>query len=102
VVRALESSAREQGVLTAGRGQARLVIGSGFRPRIVDGLLTGMHAPTTSHFALLGAFAPRELLERSLAVAAEYGYLEHEFGDSCLILPARDAAHHTGDRSDRS
>jgi S-adenosylmethionine:tRNA ribosyltransferase-isomerase len=93
VVRALESSAREHGELTAGRGEARLVIGPGFRPRVVDGLLTGLHAPTTSHFALLGAFAPRELLERSLEVAAEHGYLEHEFGDSCLILPVREAPH---------
>jgi S-adenosylmethionine:tRNA ribosyltransferase-isomerase len=89
VVRALESSALEHGELSAGAGVARLVIGPGFRPRVADGLLTGMHAPKTSHFTLLGAFAPRELLERALAAAAQRGYLEHEFGDSCLILPRR-------------
>jgi S-adenosylmethionine:tRNA ribosyltransferase-isomerase len=89
VVRALESSALEHGSLTAGAGEARLVIGPGFRPRVVDGLLTGMHEPTTSHFALLSAFAPRELLERALTTAARAGYLQHEFGDVCLILGGR-------------
>jgi S-adenosylmethionine:tRNA ribosyltransferase-isomerase len=88
VVRALESSALEHGELRAGSGEARLVIGPGFTPRVVDGLLTGMHAPRTSHFALLNAFAPRELLERAFAAAARAGYLAHEFGDSCLVLPA--------------
>lgn len=85
VVRALESSALEHGRVSAGAGEARLVIGPGFRPRVVDGLLTGMHEPGTSHFALLSAFAPRALLERALAVAERAGYLQHEFGDSCLI-----------------
>ncbi len=89
VVRALESSALEHGTLTAGAGEARLVIGPGFRPGVVDGVLTGMHEPTTSHFALLSAFAPRELLERALRAAERAGYLQHEFGDACLILGGR-------------
>lgn len=89
VVRALESSALEHGAVTAGAGEARLVIGPGFRPRVVDGLLSGMHEPTTSHFSLLSAFAPRELLERALEAAERAGYLQHEFGDSCLILGER-------------
>lgn len=89
VVRALESSALEHGTLRAGVGEARLVIGPGFRPRVVDGLLTGMHEPSTSHFALLSAFASRPLLEAALAEAGRAGYLQHEFGDACLILPRR-------------
>jgi S-adenosylmethionine:tRNA ribosyltransferase-isomerase len=89
VVRALESSFAEHGALRAGIGEARLVIGPEFRPRVVDGLLTGMHAAGTSHFALLRAFAPVELLERALDVAAQAGYLEHEFGDACLVLGNR-------------
>lgn len=86
VVRALESSALEHGALTAGPGVARLVLGPGYRPRVASGLLTGMHEPTTSHFALLSAFAPAALLERALVSAAGEGYLQHEFGDSCLML----------------
>ncbi|HWP07424.1 MAG TPA: S-adenosylmethionine:tRNA ribosyltransferase-isomerase [Polyangiaceae bacterium] len=87
VVRALESSALEHGTPRGGVGEARLVLGPGFRPRAVDGLLTGMHEPGTSHFALLNAFAPRPLLEAALAEAGRAGYLQHEFGDACLILP---------------
>jgi S-adenosylmethionine:tRNA ribosyltransferase-isomerase len=89
VVRALESSARRHGELRSGAGQAKLLIGPGFRLRVTDGILSGLHAPGTSHFALLEAFVRRELLQRALEHAAELGYLEHEFGDACLIL-ARD------------
>ena len=87
VVRALEASAAEHdGAPRAGEGVATLVLGPGFRPRVVDGLLTGMHPPGTSHFALLTAFAPRALLEAALEHASATGYLEHELGDSCLVL----------------
>jgi S-adenosylmethionine:tRNA ribosyltransferase-isomerase len=88
VVRALESSALRDGRVHAGEGEASLVIGPGFVPRATDGLLTGLHEAGTSHFALLEGFAPRGLLERGLTHAASAGYLQHEFGDSCLILAA--------------
>lgn len=88
VVRALEQSALEHGAVASGGGTASLVIGPGFRPRVVDGLFTGMHEPATSHFALLSAFAPRELLERATEDAARQGYLGHEHGDACLVLAA--------------
>ena len=52
----------------------------------VDGLLTGIHEPGTSHFDLLRAFAPEPVLERALATAASEGFLLHEYGDSMLIL----------------
>ena len=67
------------------RGEARIVLGPGYTLQSVDGILTGMHEPGTSHFALLQAFAPKNLLLRSLADCATQGYLTHEFGDSCLI-----------------
>jgi S-adenosylmethionine:tRNA ribosyltransferase-isomerase len=86
VVRALEGRALESQRLSAGRNETSLVIGPGFRPRIVDGLLTGLHEPGTSHFALLEAFAERGLLVRALEHASRLGYVEHEFGDSCLVL----------------
>jgi S-adenosylmethionine:tRNA ribosyltransferase-isomerase len=85
VVRALESSARDHGELRAGADVARLVVGPGFRPRIVDALVTGMHEPGSSHDSLLGAFAERELLDRAFAAAARAGYRGHEFGDFCLV-----------------
>jgi S-adenosylmethionine:tRNA ribosyltransferase-isomerase len=86
VVRALESAARRPGGLRAGEGNATLVLGPGFRRRIVSGILSGLHEDGTSHFALLEAFADRLLLVRSVRFAAEHGYLQHEFGDVCLVL----------------
>ena len=84
VVRALESAARTG----AREGVTDLRIGAETRLHLVDGILTGMHAPTESHYDLLQAFASREVLDRAFAHAEERGYLCHEFGDSALILAA--------------
>ena len=85
VVRALESAAALPTGVAPGTGVAELVIGPGFAPKIVDGMLTGQHEPSTSHFALLEAFAPRALLKSAFEHAVQAGYLHHEFGDSWLI-----------------
>jgi S-adenosylmethionine:tRNA ribosyltransferase-isomerase len=88
VVRALEGAADANGGrLRAGEGRTSLRVDRHFRPRVVDGVLTGVHQPGESHFDLLQAFAPEPLLRRALAHAEHEGYLAHEFGDSCLILP---------------
>ncbi|HEU0108283.1 MAG TPA: S-adenosylmethionine:tRNA ribosyltransferase-isomerase [Vicinamibacteria bacterium] len=88
VVRALEGSADAGGGhLRAGEGRTSLRVDRHFQPRVVDGVLTGVHQPGESHFDLLQAFAPEPLLRRALAHAEHEGYLAHEFGDSCLILP---------------
>ena len=87
VVRALESRAIESGAaLEPGGGETELRIGPGFRPLVCDGLLSGIHDPSASHYALLQAFAPRALLDHAHQTAETLGYLEHEFGDVCLIL----------------
>ncbi|WNG40046.1 S-adenosylmethionine tRNA ribosyltransferase [Archangium violaceum] len=87
VVRALEGRAAQAGGrLEPGEGVTDLLLGPGFIPRVVDGLLSGMHEPGTSHFTLLHAFAPPELLRAASVLAESRGYLGHEFGDSCLIL----------------
>ena len=86
VVRALEACHAAHGRLVSGEGEARIVLGPGFEPRAVDGILSGMHEPGTSHFALLRAFAPETLLERALQAAEHAGYLQHEFGDTMLVL----------------
>lgn len=86
VVRALEGRVREHGAVTAGSGETSLRLSASYEPRIVDGLLTGLHEPGTSHFELLEAFAPKQLLLRAIDHAARTGYLQHEFGDSCLVL----------------
>ena len=75
-----------RGVPAEGEGWTELKIGAGHRLQAVDGLLTGMHEPGTSHFELLRAFAPDSLLQEAHQRAESLGYLFHEFGDSSLIL----------------
>jgi S-adenosylmethionine:tRNA ribosyltransferase-isomerase len=87
VVRALEGRAHAGGGrLVPGEATTDVLLGPGFRRQVVDGLLSGMHEPGTSHFALLQAFAPAPLLQEALALAEARGFLGHEFGDACLVL----------------
>jgi S-adenosylmethionine:tRNA ribosyltransferase-isomerase len=87
VVRALEGSAAlHGGTPRAGAGETALIIDDRFVPRVVDGLLTGVHDPSDSHFRLLRAFADAAALAAAHAHAFEHGYVGHEFGDSMLVL----------------
>jgi S-adenosylmethionine:tRNA ribosyltransferase-isomerase len=93
VVRALEGCAAQHGgELVASEGTTDLRVGPSFVPRVVGGLLTGLHAPGSSHHDLVRAFAPARLLEDVWRDAESAGYLEHEFGDACLVLPGVAAA----------
>jgi S-adenosylmethionine:tRNA ribosyltransferase-isomerase len=89
VVRTLETAAAGGDGVRPGAGVTRLRIGPGHRLAAVDGLLTGLHEPEASHLDLLGAFLDRPALERAYAAALGSGYLWHEFGDVCLLLPDR-------------
>ena len=70
VVRALETVADADGVLTGGSGLTQLVVTPERGMRAVDGLITGWHEPESSHLQLLEAAAGPELLRRSYAAAA--------------------------------
>jgi len=87
VVRALEGSASSnRGRLTPGAGVTDVRIHGHSPLRVADGLLTGLHEPGTSHFALTIAFAPEDTLTDAFRHAEAAGYLGHEFGDEMLIL----------------
>jgi S-adenosylmethionine:tRNA ribosyltransferase-isomerase len=86
-VRALES-ASEGGAVEPREGWTDLVIDESRGVRVVDGLLTGWHAPEATHLDLVRAIAGRELTERCYAAATAHGYLWHEFGDLNLLLPS--------------
>ncbi len=84
VVRALEAAAGAG--LAAGSGVATLRLDAAYRPRLVDGLISGLHVPGESHFDLLSAFAPADRLARAIDLAAAHGLSSHELGDACLIV----------------
>jgi S-adenosylmethionine:tRNA ribosyltransferase-isomerase len=87
VVRALETTAADDGTVSAGDGWTSLVVTPERGLRAVDGLLSGWHDHDSSHLQLLEAAAGAELLERSYWAARARGYRRHEFGDVHLILP---------------
>jgi S-adenosylmethionine:tRNA ribosyltransferase-isomerase len=80
---------RMKGAVTAGHGWTHLVLGPDRPARVVDGLITGWHAPGASHLLLLEAVVGADLVSSAYEEAVLSGYLWHEFGDSCLLLPAR-------------
>jgi S-adenosylmethionine:tRNA ribosyltransferase-isomerase len=92
VVRALESAVEDHGELRSGRGLARLILSPAHELRVVDGLLTGMHDPSESHYRLLGAFASERTLQTTWCFALGADYRSHEFGDLALLLPPATAA----------
>jgi S-adenosylmethionine:tRNA ribosyltransferase-isomerase len=87
VTRALETAADRDGIVVASRGWTDLVLGTARPAQVVTGLITGWHDPEASHLALLQAVAGAALVESAYAEADTQGYLGHEFGDSCLLLP---------------
>ncbi|HEX9066605.1 MAG TPA: S-adenosylmethionine:tRNA ribosyltransferase-isomerase [Streptosporangiaceae bacterium] len=87
VTRALESVAGPDGAVSAGHGWTGLVLGEQNPAAVVTGLITGWHDPEASHLALLEAVAGQALVKAAYADADAAGYLGHEFGDSCLLLP---------------
>jgi S-adenosylmethionine:tRNA ribosyltransferase-isomerase len=87
VVRALETAAGEDGFARAASGWTSHVVTPEEGVRVVDGLLTGLHEPRSSHLRMLTAVAGAELLERVYAEALQHGYKWHEFGDLNLLIP---------------
>jgi S-adenosylmethionine:tRNA ribosyltransferase-isomerase len=87
VVRALETAAAGTARAVPVAGWTEHVVTPETGVSVVDGLLTGLHEPRSSHLRMLAAFAGTELLRRCYAEAVEHGYLWHEFGDVHLLLP---------------
>jgi len=102
VVRALESAALRDsrpgsavtgsrlcdgGPVSAAAGWTSHVVTSQTGVAAVDGLLTGLHEPRSTHLWMLAAFTTEVMLRRCYQAAAEDGYRWHEFGDVHLLLP---------------
>ena len=87
VMRALEGSfLHHGGFLKAGMGETEFLIGPGYSPKIVQGLLTGLHEVGESHYRLAASLLPDATLREILKIAERAGLKTHEFGDLCLIL----------------
>ncbi len=87
VTRALESVIERDGRVRADSGWTDVILTPDRPARVVNGLITGWHAPGASHLDLLEAVAGADLVQAAYEQALAARYLWHEFGDSCLLLP---------------
>ncbi|MER7547450.1 S-adenosylmethionine:tRNA ribosyltransferase-isomerase [Spirillospora sp. NPDC127506] len=85
-VRALETAVDAAGRVRASSGWTEHVVTPENGVRAVDGLLTGLHEPRSSHLMMLAAIAGRDLLAATYEAALAERYLWHEFGDLNLIM----------------
>ncbi|MEU7786993.1 S-adenosylmethionine:tRNA ribosyltransferase-isomerase [Amycolatopsis sp. NPDC049159] len=83
--RALES-AFAAGEAHAAEGWTDLVLGPDHPARLVDGIVTGLHAPEASHLLLLESVVGHDRVQHAYDAAVERRYLWHEFGDVSLLL----------------
>jgi len=83
--RALESAARDTGVVRAGGGSTDLFIQPGYQFRVVDALVTNFHLPRSSLLMLVAAFAGRELILAAYRDAIARGFHFYSYGDAMVI-----------------
>ena len=87
VVRALETVTDSSGVTCPGEGWTDILITPQRGIGAVNGMLTGLHEPLSTHLAMLETLTGRAHLEITYREALKENYLWHEFGDLHLILP---------------
>ena len=87
VVRALETVTDTSGITHPGEGWTDILITPQRGIRSINGLLTGLHEPLSTHLAMLETLTGRAHLETTYREAIKERYLWHEFGDLHLILP---------------
>jgi S-adenosylmethionine:tRNA ribosyltransferase-isomerase len=87
VVRALETVTDTSSITHPGEGWTDILITPQRGIRSVNGLVTGLHEPLSTHLAMLEALTGRAHLEITYREALKERYLWHEFGDLHLIVP---------------
>jgi S-adenosylmethionine:tRNA ribosyltransferase-isomerase len=86
VVRALESSADEQGRVRPGADETRLFIHPPHEFRVVDRLLTNFHLPRSTLLMLVCAFGGYEAVMRAYREAMKEEYRFYSYGDAMAVI----------------
>jgi S-adenosylmethionine:tRNA ribosyltransferase-isomerase len=68
------------------KGKTNLFVYPGYKPRLVDALITNFHLPRTTLFMLVCAFAGTSLIKRAYQEAIDKKYRFYSYGDCMLIL----------------
>jgi len=86
VVRALESSVDETGLVRAGAGETTLFIRPPYDFKVVNHLITNFHLPRSTLLMLVCAFGGYERVMNAYQVAVREGYRFYSYGDAMLIV----------------
>lgn len=86
VVRTLEHSSSDDGMVIAGRGSTELMILPGYKFKVVDSLVTNFHLPESTLLMLVSALYNRDEIMRAYNIAVEEKYRFYSYGDGMLIL----------------
>ena len=89
-LRLIESAADDHGTIHPFEGHTAIFITPGYRFKATDGLVTNFHLPRSTLFMLVSALMGLEVMKAAYAHAVESGYRFYSYGDSSLLLPARD------------
>lgn len=84
-VRTLEYAACANGTLAPQSGRCDLFIYPGYAYKTVDAMVTNFHLPRSTLLMLVSAFAGRETMLRTYAVAVAEKYRFFSYGDAMLI-----------------
>ena len=84
-VRALEFSARHNGRVHAGSGEADLFIYPGYPFQVVGGLLTNFHLPQSTLLMLVCAFGGKQRVLQAYEHAVRQRYRFYSYGD-CMFV----------------
>jgi S-adenosylmethionine:tRNA ribosyltransferase-isomerase len=84
-LRALESSASDDGGLRAGEAETSLFITPGYGFRVVDRLLTNFHLPRSTLLMLVSAFGGYDAIRAAYAHAIDERYRFFSYGDAMLL-----------------
>lgn len=85
-VRAVETAAGEDGIVSSGKGSSSLFIRPGYPFKVIRGLVTNFHLPKSTLLLLVSAFAGREHVLAAYRAAAAERYRFYSYGDAMLIL----------------
>lgn len=66
-------------------GETDIFIYPGYKFKVIDGLLTNFHLPSSTLFMLVSAVAGLENMQKSYQYAIINGYRFYSYGDCCLL-----------------
>ena len=84
--RALESAIDKSGKISAGKRLADLTITPDYKFRVINGLLTNFHLPSSSLLVLVSTFGGCKLIMKAYKHAVESEYRFYSYGDCMLIV----------------